>query len=121
MPKIPAKDLKSQLELRIRLDKLREINLQNQTNERRGEQQQYIDTSIKYKPLIDVSKESAKEIKEQMLSTQDATSAALVPISRELTRRNDITEDLQELAILLPEPKKDLLLIISGNLMRIYR
>ena len=93
MSRIRATDFKSKAELVNKLEQLRHGNLQHQISERGGEQQQYIDQSKKYKPLTDITLESTKEIKEQISKAQEATSDALVPLTREIKRRNDIVED----------------------------
>ena len=49
------------------------------------------------KPLIEVQKETSKSIQDKIVAGQDATSNALIPFTRELQRRNDQVETLQNL------------------------
>jgi hypothetical protein len=104
MSRIRATDLKSKAELVSILEELRRGNLQKQISERGGEQQLYLDQSKKYKPLTDVTLESTKELKDQISKAQESTTEALVPLTREIQRRNDIIEDFQQLPITAPEP-----------------
>ena len=65
--------------------------------ERTGEQTLLIDQTKLLKPLIEVQKETSKSIKDKIEAGQDATSNALIPFTRELQRRNDQVETLQNL------------------------
>ena len=61
--------------------------------EKTGEQEQYIDHSKLFKPIID----SQKEIEDKLVSPQGVTSQAIVPYLQELQRRNDLLETSQNL------------------------
>jgi len=65
--------------------------------ERTGDQTLFIDQTKLLKPLIEVQKETSKSIKDKIEAGQDATSNALIPFTRELQRRNDQVETLQNL------------------------
>ena len=65
--------------------------------ERTGDQTLFIDQSRILKPLIEVQKETSKSIQDKIEAGQDTTSNALIPFTRELQRRNDQVETLQNL------------------------
>ena len=65
--------------------------------ERTGDQTLFIDQTKLLKPLIEVQKETSKSILDRIVAGQDATSDALIPFTRELQRRNDQVETLQNL------------------------
>jgi len=65
--------------------------------ERTGEQTLFIDQTKLLKPLIEVQKETSKSIQDKIEAGQDTTSNALIPFTRELQRRNDQVETLQNL------------------------
>jgi hypothetical protein len=65
--------------------------------ERTGDQTLFIDQTKLLKPLIEVQKETSKSIQDKIEAGQDATSNALNPFTRELQRRNDQVEALQNL------------------------
>ena len=65
--------------------------------ERTGEQTLFIDQTKLLKPLIEVQKETSKSIQDKIEAGQDITSNALIPFTRELQRRNDQVETLQNL------------------------
>lgn len=73
--------------------KQREILRKRFEAEKTGEQEQYLDQSKLFKPIID----SHKEMENKFVSTQDATSNAVVPYLQELQRRNDLLETSQNL------------------------
>src|SRR6266516_5293086 len=58
--------------------------------ERTGEQQQYIDQTKLFKPLLDTQ----KGIHEKNVSGQDTLSNALTPLVNELRKRNEPVDDL---------------------------
>ena len=63
-------------------------------SERLGEQSLFVDQSKLFKPLIEMHKETSKEIQDKIVASQDN---ALIPFVRELQRRNDQVEALQNL------------------------
>jgi hypothetical protein len=65
--------------------------------ERTGDQTLFIDQTKLLKPLIEIQKETSKSIQDKIVAGQDATSNALIPFTRELQRRNDQVETLQNL------------------------
>ena len=65
--------------------------------EKTGEQEQYIKTTRALKQLIDVQKDSSSHIKEELASTKNKITDALVPFSTNLGRRIGQMETLQNL------------------------
>ena len=63
-------------------------------SERLGEQSLFVDQSKLFKPLIEMQKETSKAIQDKIVASQDN---ALIPFVRELQRRNDQVEALQNL------------------------
>src|SRR6266516_6725846 len=63
--------------------------------ERTGEQQQYIDQTKLFKPLL----ETQKGIQEKIVSGQDMISNTLIPFTNELRKRNEQVDNLQSLPL----------------------
>lgn len=63
--------------------------------ERSGDQQLYRDQSKLYQPIITSQQETAKEIKDKIQASSQASSQALEPLAREFQRRNQV-EMLQQ-------------------------
>ena len=85
MPK--SKDfIKEYAEQRDRIKKRFEV-------ERTGEQQQYIDQSKLFKPIL----ETQKGIQEKIISGHDTLSNALTPLVNELRKKNEPVDDLTSL------------------------
>lgn len=66
-------------------------------NEKTGDQTLFIDQSKLFKPLIDAQNESSKNIENQVSKGQDLLSDALIPFTRELQKRNEQVDNLQNL------------------------
>ena len=65
--------------------------------EKTGKQTLFTEQSKLFEPLIEIQKETSKSIEAKIKEGQDTTSNALVPFTRELQRRNDQVEALQNL------------------------
>ena len=89
MPLIPIKDLKEYQQLK---DSLKE----RFKTERTGEQDLFREQSKIFDPLIKKQEEATKSLGEKIVAGQDITSQSIVPFTRELKRRNDQFEMLQE-------------------------
>src|SRR5882757_3787284 len=89
MPLIPIKDLKEYQQLK---DSLKE----RFKTERTGEQDLFREESKIFDPLIKKQEEATKSLGEKIVAGQDITSQSIVPFTRELKRRNDQFEMLQE-------------------------
>src|SRR5260370_35017068 len=61
--------------------------------EKTGDQALFIDQTKLFKPLIEVQKETSKAIEDKIAASQDA----LIPFTRELQKRNEQLEALQNL------------------------
>jgi hypothetical protein len=74
-------------------DDLRRMFMEEKT----GKQTLFTEQSKLFEPLIEVQKETSKSIEAKIKEGQDTTSNALVPFTRELQKRNDQVETLQNL------------------------
>src|SRR5271163_3024602 len=100
-------------------DKLREMF----ENDKTGDQTLFADQAKLFKPLIESQKETSRAIQDKIVAGQDATSNALIPFTRELQRRNDQVEALQNLPFynLPPEiesvpqstPQRDIIAVVN--------
>src|SRR4030088_3635735 len=68
-------------------------------DEKTGDQTLFIDQTRLFKPLIETQKESSKAIVKKIVLSQDGLSNALVPFTRELQKRNEQVEALQNLPL----------------------
>ena len=68
-------------------------------DEKTGDQTLFIDQTKLFKPLIETQKESSKAIVKKIVLSQDGLSNALVPFTRELQKRNEQVEALQNLPL----------------------
>ena len=66
-------------------------------DEKTGEQTLFIDQERLLKPLIDTQEKTSKAVQDKIVTSQEATSNALVPITKELHKRIDQMESLQDL------------------------
>jgi hypothetical protein len=66
-------------------------------NEKTGDQTLYIDQERLFKPLIETQEKTSKAMQDKIVTSQEATSNALVPIARDLHKRIDQMESLQDL------------------------
>jgi hypothetical protein len=89
MPLQPVKDINEFLSIQNVLKKKFEA-------EKTGAQTLLLDQTKLFKPLINVQNESAKAIQDKIVASQDITSNALIPFTRELQRRNDQVDLLNE-------------------------
>ena len=64
-----------------------------------GDQTLFIDQTKLFKPLIESQKESSKAIENKIATNQDVLSNTLVPFTRELQKRNEQLEALQNLPL----------------------
>ena len=82
MSLIPVNDFKE-------FKRLRE-SLKNRFNsERSGEQVFQKEQTKTFQPLIDIQKETSKNLQDKIVSGQEATSNLLVPIAQDITRRKN--------------------------------
>jgi hypothetical protein len=65
--------------------------------EKTGDQNLFIDQERLFKPLIETQEKTSKATQDKIVANQEATSNALVPIARELQKRIDQMETLQDL------------------------
>jgi hypothetical protein len=66
-------------------------------DQKTGDQTLYIDHERLFKPLIETQEKTSKAMQDKIVTSQEATSNALVPISRDLHKRIDQMESLQDL------------------------
>jgi hypothetical protein len=66
-------------------------------DEKTGDQNIFIDQERLFKPLIETQEKTSKAIQDKIVTSQEATSNALVPIAKELQKRIDQVETLQDL------------------------
>ena len=65
--------------------------------EKTGDQTLFIDQEKLFKPLIESQKENSKSLQDKLVVSQDILSNTLVPLTRELQKRNDQVDALQNL------------------------
>ena len=58
-------------------------------SERSGEQVFQREQTKTFQPLIDIQKETSKNLQDKIVSGQEATSNLLVPIAQDITRRKN--------------------------------
>ena len=63
--------------------------------EKTGDQTLFIDREKLFKPLIKSQKESSKALEDELIASQDIVSNSLVPFTRELQKRNDQLDALE--------------------------
>ena len=66
-------------------------------DEKTGDQTLFIDQERLFKPLIKTQEKTSKAMQDKIVASQEATSNALVPIARDLQKRIDQMESLQDL------------------------
>ena len=64
--------------------RVKEVLKKRFQSERTGDQELFIEQTKVFKPLINIQKETQKEVKDKILASQEATSSALVSFAREL-------------------------------------
>jgi hypothetical protein len=89
MPIIPVKDPNEYKRVKEALKERFEA-------EKSGEQDLFREQTKMFQPLIATQQESAKAIRDKILSGQQSTSNVLVPLVKELQRRNDQVDLLAE-------------------------
>src|SRR5437868_13762431 len=67
-------------------------------DEKTGDQTLFIDQERLFKPLIKTQEKTSKAMQDKIVASQEATSNALVPIARDLQKRIDQMESLQDLS-----------------------
>jgi hypothetical protein len=75
----------------------RDMLKQRFEDEKTGDQTQFTDQSKLFKPLIETQEKTSKAIQDKIVTSQEATSNALVPIARDLHKRIEQMESLQDL------------------------
>ena len=66
-------------------------------DEKTGDQTLFINQERLFKPLIETQEKTSKAMQDKIVTSQEATSKALVPIVRDLHKRIDQMESLQDL------------------------
>ena len=66
-------------------------------DEKTGDQNLFFDQKRLFKPLIETQEKTSRATQDKIASSQEATSNALVPFARELQKRIDQMETLQDL------------------------
>jgi len=82
MPIQPIKDINEYIKLKKSLKNMFD-------SERSGDQTLLWEQTRTFEPILNVQKETSKAIKDNIVSNQEATTNALVPLVREMQRRND--------------------------------
>jgi hypothetical protein len=89
MPIVPIKDINE-------IKRIKEAVKERFEAERSGDQDLFREQTKIFQPLVATQQESAKAIQEKIIAGQETTSKALVPLVKELQRRNDQVDLLTE-------------------------
>jgi hypothetical protein len=73
--------------------------------EKTGDQKLFIDQERLFKPLTETQEKTSKAMQDKIVTSQEATSNALVPIARDLQKRIDQFETLQDLPFYNIQPE----------------
>ena len=65
-------------------------------NDRSGDQFLFREQEKLFKPIINVQKETSRSLQDKLISSQETTASALMPMLTELQRRNDQMDILQQ-------------------------